>query len=44
MVRYIDFDDPNNCCQCTTSYPAFNAILDGFNKVETKSCNLFNRL
>ncbi|XP_060834939.1 uncharacterized protein LOC132917951 [Rhopalosiphum padi] len=43
MVRYIDFDDPDNCCQCETPYPAFNAILDGFNNVETKTCDLFNR-
>ncbi|XP_060847558.1 uncharacterized protein LOC132927111 [Rhopalosiphum padi] len=43
MVRYIDYDDPDNCCQCAAPYPAFNAILDGFNKVKTQNCDLLNR-
>ncbi|XP_060847578.1 uncharacterized protein LOC132927133 [Rhopalosiphum padi] len=43
MVRYIDIDDPENCCNCEKPYPAFHAILDGFKGVSTKPCDLLNR-
>jgi len=43
MVRYIDYDDPESHCQCATPYPAFNALLDGFNNVGTQNCDLLNR-
>jgi hypothetical protein len=43
MVRYIDIDDPRNCCNCEKPYPAFHAILDGFKGVSTKPCDLLNR-
>ncbi|XP_060847550.1 uncharacterized protein LOC132927102 [Rhopalosiphum padi] len=42
IARYIDFDDPNNCCNCEKPFPTFNAILDGFNGVSTKPCDLFD--
>jgi hypothetical protein len=42
MARYIDFDDPNNCCKCVKPFSAFNAILDGFNGVSTKPCDLLD--
>ncbi|XP_060854633.1 uncharacterized protein LOC132932334 [Rhopalosiphum padi] len=43
MVRYIDFDDPDNCCNCEKPYSAFYAMLDGFKGVSTKPCELLNR-
>ncbi|XP_026819366.1 uncharacterized protein LOC113558038 [Rhopalosiphum maidis] len=39
----IDFNDPDNCCNCEKPFPGFNAILDGFNGVTTKPCDLLNR-
>ncbi|XP_060845453.1 LOW QUALITY PROTEIN: uncharacterized protein LOC132925040 [Rhopalosiphum padi] len=43
ISSYIDFNDPDNCCKCEKPYSGFNAILDGFNSVTTKPCDLLNR-
>ncbi|XP_060848366.1 uncharacterized protein LOC132927794 [Rhopalosiphum padi] len=39
----LDFNDPDNCCNCEKPFIGFNAILDGFNGVTTKPCGSFNR-
>jgi len=43
MVIFIDYDDPGNFCNCEKPYPAFHAILDGFNGISTKTCDLLKR-
>jgi len=45
IVRFIDLDDTTGCdCKCNTPYPAFQAILDGYNNANTENnCCLFNR-
>ncbi|XP_025198334.1 uncharacterized protein LOC112596767 [Melanaphis sacchari] len=43
VASLLDFNDPDNCCNCEKPYPGFNALLDGFNGVTTKPCALLNR-
>ncbi|KAE9521591.1 hypothetical protein AGLY_018010, partial [Aphis glycines] len=42
MTRYINFEDNNNTCQCEKSFFAFYALLDGFNGITSKPCELFD--
>ncbi|KAE9534428.1 hypothetical protein AGLY_008518 [Aphis glycines] len=42
IARYIDFEDKNNTCKCEKSFFAFYALLDGFNGITSKPCELFD--
>jgi len=44
VASFIDLDDTVCACKCNTPFPAFQALLDGFNNASSKSnCSLFNR-
>eukprot|EP00102_Acyrthosiphon_pisum_P022262 XP_016659472.1 PREDICTED: uncharacterized protein LOC107883628 isoform X2 [Acyrthosiphon pisum] len=40
LTSYIDLNDPSNLCKCEKPFASFYAILDGFNDVTTKPCDL----
>ncbi|XP_050057975.1 uncharacterized protein LOC126550440 isoform X2 [Aphis gossypii] len=42
IARYIDFEDKNNTCKCEKPFFAFYALLDGFNGITSKPCELFD--
>ncbi|XP_029346528.1 uncharacterized protein LOC100158692 isoform X2 [Acyrthosiphon pisum] len=39
----LDINDPTNLCKCEKPFASFYALLDGFNGVTSKPCNLFIR-
>ncbi|XP_060856473.1 uncharacterized protein LOC132934214 [Metopolophium dirhodum] len=39
----IDLNDPTNLCKCEKPFATFYALLDGFNGITSKPCNLFIR-
>ncbi|CAI6353041.1 unnamed protein product [Macrosiphum euphorbiae] len=39
----LDLNDPTNLCKCEKPFASFYAILDGFNGVTSKPCDLFTR-
>ena len=45
VVNCIDFDDITQECKCGTQFPAFEAILNGFNNSPLHdNCDKFNRI